>query len=549
MEDYSLERNQIIAIVVIIIIVASVGVALIYFNPSTTGNETIVYGTTDSVEESIDPAQSYDYFGWEIITSVGAGLVDIIPGSQAGPTDIQAGLATSWTRSSDGKVWDFTLRQGLTWQNGWPFNATCVKWSFDRNMGERSLPLQEDGPQNGIGYSDIIDNVTVLGTYSVRFNLKISFAPFLQLMSCAASYIVSPAHASDTDYVHYNAASVNASNPMGLGPYILTEWERTGGVDTAMKLVANPNYFNSSLPRTKNIIINFYSDESALSAALSSGAVDIAYRHLTPAQTDSYKGNPSYKVWEGVGAAIQYLCFQQNIYPYNETLIREGIAAAINRTDVAQTVFQGTVDPLYSIIPAGMAFHKDSFKTLGDANYTFTQQALAQFGYNANNKLVVELYYETTGHYPSSAEQAAVYKSDLEASGVITVNLNGVEYSTLRTYRSAGSMPVFIYGWYPDYVDPDDYAFLPFASWLNLGFNSTYPAAGIAQNALWLEGRSASTSAARQAAYYELQDLQATDCSIVPLWQGRGSAVSTSNIGGVVLDITSNWRMWLLYKT
>ncbi len=544
-----MERNQIIAIVVIIIIVASVGVALVYFNPSAAGKDTIVYGTTDSVEESIDPAQSYDYFGWEIITSVGQGLVDIIPGSQAGPTDIQAGLATSWTRSSNGKQWDFTLRQGLTWQNGWPFNATCVKWSFDRNMGERSLPLQEDGPQNGIGYGDIIDNVTVLGTYSVRFNLKISFAPFLQLMSCAASYIVSPAHASDTDYVHYNAANVNASNPMGLGPYILTEWERTGGVDTAMKLVANPNYWNTSLPRTKNIIINFYSDESALSAALSSGAVDVAYRHLTPAQTDSYKGNPSYKVWEGVGAAIQYLCFQQTIYPYNETLIREGIAAALNRTNVAQTVFQGTVDPLYSMIPAGMAFHKSSFEVYGTANYTFTQQALAQFGYNANNKLVVELYYETTGHYPSSAEQAAVYKSDLEASGVITVNLNGVEYSTLRTYRSAGSMPVFIYGWYPDYVDPDDYAFLPFASWLNLGFNSTYPAEGAAQNALWLEGRSASTSAARQAAYYELQDLQATDCSIVPLWQGRGSAVTASNIGGVVLDITSNWRMWLLYKT
>jgi peptide/nickel transport system substrate-binding protein len=235
-----LERNQIIAIVVIIIIVASVGVALVYFNPGATGKDTIVYGTTDNVEESIDPAQSYDYFGWEIITSIGQGLVDIIPGSQAGSTDIQAALATSWTRSTDGKTWDFTLRQGVTWQNGWPFNASCVKWSFDRNMGERSLPLQEDGPQNGIGYSDIIDSIAVTGTYTVRFNLKISFAPFLQLMACAASYIVSPTHKDDTDYVHYNATlGVDASNPMGLGPYILTQWERAGGVDTAMTLVAN----------------------------------------------------------------------------------------------------------------------------------------------------------------------------------------------------------------------------------------------------------------------------------------------------------------------
>ena len=85
-----MERNQIIAIVVIIVIVASVGVAWVIMNPGTPpASDTIIYGTTDTVEASIDPAQSYDYFGWEIITSLGQGLVDIIPGSQAGPSDIQ----------------------------------------------------------------------------------------------------------------------------------------------------------------------------------------------------------------------------------------------------------------------------------------------------------------------------------------------------------------------------------------------------------------------------------------------------------------------------
>jgi peptide/nickel transport system substrate-binding protein len=542
-----LERNQIIAIVVIIIIVASVGAAWIILNPpAPTTNDTIVYGTTDTVEESLDPAQSYDYFGWEIITTLGQGLVEIVPGSQAGPSDIQAALATSWTVSADGKTWDFTLRQGVTWQNGWPFNASCVKWSFDRNIG-MALP---DGPQLNIGYGDIIDSVQVTGTYTVRFNLKIAFAPFLQLMSCAASYIVSPTHKDDTDYVHYNATlGVDASNPNGLGPYILTKWTRTGGADTAMTFVANENYWNTSLPRTKNIIINFYQSDTALSSALASGAIDVAYRQLTPAEVNSYKSQSGFKVWEGPGAQIQYMLFQETMYPYNETLVRQGIAAALNRTNLAQTVFQGTVEPLYSVIPAGMAFHKDSFDIYGDANYTFTQYALGQFGYNSTNKLVIELYYENSGHYPSSAEQAAVYKSDLEASGVITVHLNGVEWATLRQYRNAGTMPVFIYGWYPDYVDPDDYAFLPYASWLNLGFNETNPTAVSQEVALFDQGRSAQTNTGRQNAYYALQDLQATYCSLVPLWQGRSNAVSTTNIGGIILDITANWRMWLLYKT
>ncbi|MHA3964065.1 MAG: ABC transporter substrate-binding protein, partial [Candidatus Thorarchaeota archaeon SMTZ1-45] len=103
------------------------------------------------------------------------------------------------------------------------------------------------------------------------------------------------------------------------------------------------------------------------------------------------------------------------------------------------------------------------------------------------------------------------------------------------------------YGWYPDFIDPDNYGFLPFASWLNLGYNSSYPAGGIAQYNLWQEGRSATTDAAREAAYLELQELQAEECSVVPLWQSSTVAVSKLNIQGIVLDITVNWRHWLVY--
>ncbi len=541
-----MERNQLIAIVVIIVIIGGVAAAYVFMNPPTLPTDTIIYGTTDSVEASIDPAQSYDYFGWEIITALGQGLVEIIPGTSAGPSDISGALASSWTVSTDKKQWDFTLRQGLTFADGSPFNATCVKWSFDRNIG---MAL-EDGPQLNMGYGDIIDEVVVVSDYVVRFNLKIAFAPFLQLMSCAASYIVSPDHKDDTNYVAYNATlGVDGSNPNGLGPYLLTKWERSGGTDTMMQLDANPAYWNSSLPRTKTIIIQFYETDTALAAAMTAGQIDIAYRHLTPAQVDTFKTDTDVKVWEGVGASIQYLLFQQRVYPYNETLVRQGIAAALNRTNVAYTVFQDTVDPLYSVIPAGMAYHQDNFQVYGEANYTFTQSALATFGYNTTNKLAMDLYYESSGHYPSSESQATVYKSDLEASGVITVTLHGLDWATYRTQRNAGTMDVFIYGWYPDFIDPDNYGFLPFASWLNLGFNETYPAAGVEEYDLWVDGRSAQTDGARQTAYYALQALQAEQCSLIPLWQGQNNAVTSTNIGGVVLDITVNWRLWLLYKT
>ena len=285
---------------------------------------------------------------------------------------------------------------------------------------------------------------------------------------------------------------------------------------------------------------------TGLATAMTSGEIDIAYRQLTADQIAAFKTNTNRKVWEGVGAQIQYLCFQQQIAPYDNPLVRIAITAALNRSHVCDSVFKGTFEPLYSMIPAGMAYHKDSFKIWGDANYTYTRALLALYGYDENNKFPLTLYYESSGHYPQSQQQALVYQQDWEDSGVIDVTLEGLEWPSFRLARNDGTMPVFIYGWYPDFIDPDNYEFLPFASWLNLGFNSTH--GGVAQYNLWVMGRSGTNDTVREMAYTALQDLQAMECSVVPLWQSNTVAVSKLNVKGITLDITVNFRLWLIYE-
>ncbi|MGY5865669.1 MAG: ABC transporter substrate-binding protein [Candidatus Thorarchaeota archaeon] len=547
-----MERNQLIAIVVIIIIVGGAAGYLVFFAPPPQA-DLIIVGTTDSVESSIDMAQSYDYFGWEMIMSLSSGLVDIEPGSEAGADDITAALATSWTSSAGGTIWDFTLRENVLFPDGREFNATDVKYTFDRNCNLTGDGLFElDGPQLNMGYAGpggIIDNVTIVSEFVARFYLQIAFAPFLQLMACQASYMVDRAVAPMDELVEYDSTAGATLTPNALGPYLLQSWSRIGGSDEEIRLVRNPDYWDAAngLPKTETIVVKMYASDTALASAMTSGEIDIAYRQLTAVQIESFRTNTAVKVWEGIGAQIQYLCFNQDIYPYNETNIRRGITAAINRTHVTESVFLGTFDPLFSMVPAGMAYHTPAFDVYGNANYSYTIDMLAPFGYNATHPLTIELYYESSGHYPQSQEQALVYEADWEASGVIEVSLNGLEWPSYRLARNEGTMPVFIYGWYPDFIDPDNYEFLPFASWLNLGYNSTYPQGGIDQNALWQAGRSATTDIAREAAYVDLQELQAEECSVIPLWQSATTAVSKLNVYGIVLDITVSWRHWLLY--
>jgi peptide/nickel transport system substrate-binding protein len=503
--------------------------------------ETLIVGTTDSVELTLDPAQAYDFFGWCILQQISSNLVSVKPGSATG-SDFVGDLAESWNASTDLKTWDFNLRQDITFPGGVAFTATDVKYSFDRAIA--LIPAIPEGAPAGLGYGDIFDSIEVLNTYTVRFHLKMSFSPFLGILSARSSAIVDQRYAPIAQ-VNYTAGDSRASTPVAfVGPYTLTRWYRVAGRDNEIKLDANPDFWNlaSGYPKLKHIIFKFYRDAATLRLAIEAGDVDMAFRHISPTDVLDLENNPNLRVWWGTGAQIQYLCFQTKRAPFNETAVRVAVAAALNRTAVTDTVFLGLAENLYSIIPPGMLGHTEAFQTLGDANYTLTQSLLAPLGYNAGNKLEFDLWYEDSGHYPSSADQAVLYKEALEASGVITVNLEHADWASYKTNRDNEIMDAFIYGWYPDYVDPDDYSFLYWASWLHTNYSN------VTQASLYDEARATDNATLRTELYTQIDDMAVEQCSVVPLWVSSAWAVTKPSVYGIYLDITQDMRYWLISK-
>jgi len=506
----------------------------------------IIIGTTDSVEGTLDPAQAYDYFGWCILQQIAGTLVSVKPGSTTGAEFVPE-LTESWNVSDDSTIWDFTLRQGITFPDGTEFNATHVKYSFDRAI--RLIPSIPEGAPAGLGYDLIINRIEVLSTYKVRFYLNFPFSPFLGILACRASAIVDPKYAPIAQ-VNYTAGDPRASTSVAfIGPYNLSRWERVAGRDIEIKLDANPHYWNatSGYPKIKHIIFRFYSNSSSLRSAIDTGDVDMAFRHISPTDVLDLEDDPSVKVWWGTGAFIQYLCFQEKRAPFNDTRARVAVAAALNRSIVCQTVFLGLASPLYSIIPPGMLGHTEAFTELGDANYTLTRSLLAELGYNEANKLTFDLWYESSGHYPMSGEQALMYKEAFEASGVIQVTLKSADWPSYRANRNDEIMDAYVYGWYPDYVDPDDYSFLYWATWLHTNYDSVNPVTYAQQVALYDDARATTNPTLRAELYAQTDDIAIEQCSVVPLYVDMSCAVTKPNIHGVCLDITQDMRYWLLY--
>ncbi len=484
--------------------------------------KTIVIGVTDKVTD-LDPSNAYDFFTWEVMNNVMGGLYRYKPGT----TELEPYLAKSYEVQEGGKVYVFHLREDLKFADGTPCKAQDVVRSIKRVM-------EISGDPSWL-VTDFVENVEAVDDYTVKFTLSTPISYFLSLVATPPYF---PAHPA------YKPNEIDSDQTAGgVGPYKITKWVR----DQELILEANPNFFGDS-PKTEKIIIRFYQDATTLRLAIEKGEIDIAWRTLTPIDIESLKKNANLKVIEVPGAAIRYLVLNGNEsteFATKNPDVRRGIAAAIDRNDISQRVYLGTWEPLYSLVPIGMWSYKDVFKQkYGDGNIELAKEYLAKAGYDENNKLKLELWWTPTHYGDTEKDLAQVIKEQLENTGVIEVELKSAEWSTYVDYARKSAMMASFFGWYPDYIDPDDYT-TPF---LKSGSNRWlgYPYSDPEMDELLEKAAIAMTQEERTTYYEKVQDKLAEDSPIVPLVQGKLFVVAKKDIGGIVLDPTMLFRYYLL---
>jgi len=480
----------------------------------------LVIGVTDKVTD-LDTASAYDFFTWEVLNNVMAGLVTYKPGT----ADLELALAASYEIRDNGKTYVFTLKDNLKFSDGKPLTAQDFVRSINR-------VVQINAPQ-GPGWliTSFVENVTAPDNKTIVFRLKEPVSYFLALLATPPYFAINPA---------YKPNAVDSDQTAGgAGAYKITKWVR----DQQLELEANPYFYNGT-PKVKKVIIKFYSDATALRAALQAGEINIAWRTLNPVDINNLKNNPNFNVIQVPGAFIRYIIFNTAMNPVSDVKVRQALAAAINRTDIANRVFSGTVVPLYSLVPIGMWSYSPVFKKYGDGNLTFAKQLLTQAGYSTTNKLQLELWYTPTHYGSTEANLAQVLKEQWESTGMVTVNIRSAEWSTYVNNAAQGVMMISLFGWYPDYLDPDDYL-SPFLdasanSWTGSHYNNTQV------NQLLASARGLTDINQRTNIYKNVQNILANDVPFIPLIQGQLSIVVAKGITGVTLGPDMLLRYWLI---
>jgi peptide/nickel transport system substrate-binding protein len=329
---------------------------------------------------------------------------------------------------------------------------------------------------------------------------------------------------------------------VGTGPYELAEYRP--GERTVLEAFDD---YHGEPPANERVIVQYFDKSSALKLALEQGEVDIAYRSLTPTEIDDLRGTDGVQVVEGNGTEIRYMGFNLKFEPGKNLAVRKAVAMTVDRQAVVDNVYNGTVEPLYSMVPRGLVGHIDAFKTEYGAgpDVQKARQTLQQAGISTPVNL--EIWWTPTHYGDLSADEYAEIKRSLEESGLFKVQLKSTEWDQYSEAVTTDQYPVFQLGWFPDYPDADNYL-APFYGSKTAYLNNHYKNAKVDQGIA--AERQSTQQAQRTRAFQEIQRIVAEETPLIPIWQGKQIAGVREGISGVqkTFDPAFIFRYWLISK-
>ncbi|MGW5332105.1 ABC transporter substrate-binding protein [Streptomyces bauhiniae] len=494
----------------------------------------IVVGTTDRFTATsetpapLDPAYAYDVGTWNILRQTVQTLM-IQPKGEGSPVP-EAAESCGFTDTGNER-YACKLRSGLKFASGDPVTAADVKFSIDR-----ALKLQADSGVAAL--LNTVDTVETQGDREVIFHLKTADATFPFKLSTPVAGIVNPK-------VYAKGKLRDGFEVDGSGPYTFKA-QLKGDAMVSATFTKNPSYKGSSELNNDKVELRSFDDADAMGTALDRGDIDVMSRTMSPSQIQKLDGGSDEHadLVDMPGLEIRYLAFNTNAQTVKDKAVRQAIAQLVNRGELVSKVYGTQAEPLYSLVPATLTGHSNSFfNKYGDPNPAKAKLLLAKAGVTAPLKLT--LHY-TTDHYGSATKQEfEVLQKQLNDSGLFDVSIQGHPWATFRPAEQKGRYDVYGMGWFPDFPDADSFV-APFLDKDNF-LGSPYSNSEI-QRTLIPESRREADRLDAGKSLTDIQDIVAEDVPVLPLWQGKQYVAARDDITGTsyALNSSATLQLWEL---
>ena len=349
---------------------------------------------------SMDPGQLTDINSMRVLSSVYDTLVRFKEGSFTQ----EPGLATAWKMSPDGLTYTFTLRKGVKFHDGTPFDAEAVKFTYDRLLDPKH-PFAETGPFPFASfYYGAIKEVAVVDPGTVRFTLKQPFSPLLNNLTLNTGRIVSPAAVK-------KYGKEFASHPVGTGPFKFATWDK----NVRIVLDANPQYW-AGAPKVERIVFRPLVEEQTRVTELLSGGVDFIV-DVPPDNVAQVKKDGKLVYYEQPGPHIWWVTLNTAKKPFDDVRVRRAVNLAVNRDAIAVDLLKRTATPAIGPIPPSITWAFTDQVAKYPYDPARAKKLLAEAGY-PNGFPAVFWIPESGSGMQSPKTMAQAIQADLAAVGV-----------------------------------------------------------------------------------------------------------------------------------
>ena len=521
---------------VFLLVMTFVAVAFAGCKPKATkAPTTIVFAKSgDAVE--LDPADVTDGESITITDNIFEGLVKY----KAGTTEVEPSLATSWEPSADGLVWTFHLRKGVKFQDGTPFNADAVVFSYERQR-DPNHPFHKYGKWEYWGWCfNEIKKTEKVDDYTVKITLSKPFAPFISTMAMFTADIVSPTACNkwkDQWFTH----------PVGTGPFKFIEWVKGDHIT----LEKWDGYWGPK-PKIDRLIFKVIPDASARFLALQKGEVQ-GMEFPNPDDLKKIEQNKDLTILSKPGLNVGYLAmnmgkdtpgFQK---PFGDVRVRQAIEYAINKKAIVDHLYKGTAIVAKNPIPPTLWGYNDAIQDY-PYNPEKAKELLKEAGYPKGFKTNLWAMPVSRPYMFDPIKIATAIQEDLRNVG-IDAQIVTYDWGTYLQKTEAGEHAMCLLGWTADYADPDDFLYVlldPDAATVGSAGNvAFYRNPEI--HKLNMEAQSETDHAKREAAYKQEQVIIHNDAPWVEIAHAKQTLVFRSNVKGFVLYPTGDYHFDTTY--
>ena len=445
--------------------------------------------------------------------------------------DIKPWLGLSYAWSNGGKTLTVQLRHNVKWTDGKPFTSADVVYTFDQALHSTALNK----------FALPLASVAADGTYGVTINF--TKAAYTDAYYALGRVEIVPQHIWKSIS---NPTTFLNEHPVGTGAYILTKFS-----PQVFELTANPHYYLPGLPHFKTVRFIGYTGNRTMDAAIIAGQLDWTGAFIPNIKQTYLAKDPKFVVSD-IPLATNFLMPNMATGPTTKLAVRQAISAALDRTSISNTVYNGYAPPSNPEALITPNYSSVLDPSLASARFPSPNAAAAKnILTKAGVATPLTLTVKMVAGYTDYLSALQIIQQELKPAGINLV-IDQEAYTAFTSDQDNGNFQLVIagFGFTPD----------PWSYYYSLLDSSIAPAIGKADtvgnygryrnpqvDSLLSQIADTVNTSVQNPAFYKIENIFAQQLPLIPLYEAQNEIEFNGHHVGNIPTVTNAYGAPAVY--